>query len=85
MSTGTHGWQFDRKVNVANLIMMTGLLLGGISWLIQLDQRATVNRIDISHLTEAQARNWQLNKEARLEIKAQLQQIDNKLDRLLQQ
>ena len=33
MSTGTHGWQFDRKVNVANLVLIAGLLLGGISWI----------------------------------------------------
>ena len=85
MSTGTNGWQFDRKVNIANLVMIIGLLFGGISWLNQLDQRVTINSIDISHLTEAQARNWQLNKDAREEIKAQLQKMDNKLDRLLQQ
>ena len=84
MSTGTHGWQFDRKVNVANLVLIAGLLLGGISWINQLDQRVTANSINIHHLTDAQERNWQLNKDARDEIKAQLQQIDDKLDRLLQ-
>lgn len=38
MSTGKNGWQFDRKVNIANVIMILGMLLGGISWINQLDQ-----------------------------------------------
>ena len=84
MNTGSNGWQFDRKINVANLILIIGLMFSGFSWLNQLDQRITANSININHLSETQAQYWQLNKEARDEIKAQLQEIDRKLDRLLQ-
>lgn len=79
----TRGWQFDRTVNLSNLVAIIGMVMVAVSWSGGMEQRVAANTQAIAFVRDTQTRNWELSKEARSELKGELAEINDKLDRLL--
>ena len=76
-------WRIDRKFNVANLLVISGVIVGVFIWGSDLQQQVKLNGNNIHHLETTQQRDWNMAKDDRDAIKAQLAIINAKLDRLL--
>ena len=76
-------WRIDRKLNVANLLVIVGGIIAFFIWVSDLQQQITLNANNIHHLETTQQRDWNMAKDDRDAIKAQLNIINSKLDRLL--
>ena len=85
MAQKAEGWHFDRTINLANVIAIIGIVAVGFGWKASVEQKISANTKDIQQLQEKSDRDWQLNKDARQDIKNDLKDIKTMLSQLLRE
>lgn len=77
-------WHLDKTISVGHLVSTLVIAISIFSWAVTLDKRVEQNSIAIVHLKEQQANEQKRLQELRQEIKQDLRDINQKLDRLIE-
>ena len=77
-------WHLDKTISVGHLVSTLVIAISVFSWAATLDKRVEQNSIAIVHLKEQQANEQKRLQELRQEIKQDLRDINQKLDRLIE-
>jgi chaperonin cofactor prefoldin len=77
-------WHLDKTISVGHLVSTLVIAISVFSWAVTLDKRVEQNSIAIVHLKEQQANEQKRLQELRQEIKQDLRDINQKLDRLIE-
>lgn len=77
-------WHLDKTISVGHLVSTLVIAISVFSWAVTLDKRVEQNSIAIVHLKEQQANEQKRLQELRHEIKQDLRDINQKLDRLIE-
>ncbi|MBU2706476.1 hypothetical protein KCM76_10805 [Zooshikella marina] len=82
-SYGQH-WHLDKNISITHIISTFAVVISLFTWGGSIDKRIDQNSQSIGHLAEMQQRQDQRITDIKGEIRADLQLISNKLDRLIE-
>lgn len=77
-------WHLDRTVSITHIISTAAVVISLFTWGGSIDKRIDQNSQNISHLAKMQSRQENRINEVKKEIRADLQIINNKLDRIIE-
>ena len=75
---------FDNKLNVSHILTTIAMIVAIAIWINNLDKRIEQNAIKLTYQDKATDQNKQSINQVRAEIKADLNKINAKLDRLIE-
>ena len=78
------GWHLDKKISLGHLVSTAILAVSAITWATSIDKRIQQNTIASQYMAVQQADNKQKVEDLRKEIKVDLRNISDKLDRLIE-
>jgi hypothetical protein len=78
------GWHLDKTVSVSHIITTALIAVSVITWAMSVDRRINDNATAIEYISKQQADTTKKVETVRLEIKTDLRDISNKLDRLIE-
>lgn len=84
MAEDRRGFHFDKTISIGHIISTLTFIIWGITWATSMDKRVEANTLQIQYVSEAQKEDATRIELLRTEIKQDLTQINNKLDRLIE-
>ena len=77
-------WHLDKTISVGHLVSTVVIAVSVFSWAMTLDKRVEQNSLSITHIKEQQIAEQKRIDQLRTEIKQDLRDINQKLDRLIE-
>ena len=78
------GFHLEKSISVGHILTTVGLVVACITWTSSVDKHLAIHDTEITTLQESDRRQTKEAEASRAEILAQLQRINDKIDRYLE-
>lgn len=77
-------WHLSKSISVSHLVATGMMVVSVFAYINSFDKRLTENEIEVSHIKETRIADMKRGDEKYREMKADLKEINRKLDRLIE-
>lgn len=83
--TDPHGWHLKKEIQLGHIITTVTVAISAVVYIQKIEQRVAVMESEVMHQKERDAAQDKMSAESFSVVRAQLERIDAKLDRLIEE